>query len=450
MGNSVLGYEPSDLFPGPPDDTGTPLEQLDKLRNWAMNLQASLQDFLVLLNSEATQGFGSGDADSIITELNDNGTITIDGDTINIHGGAIVLDDVIDASGDLDSSAYTAAITNSSITLTASGTLNGAGGGSVTLDSITGTLPWDSGGTDVGKIRVPDHFVDAFPTNGSGLIITAEAMGYFKAGTLVNSSAQTGTFVAGEKVIQEVTLAEGLFSHNVTGSSHVFLPTSGTFSGTGGSREIVGQTSGARCTPDTYNATYPTFSALINNAGSFYFAGDGDNYISWDGSTITVRCSDGFIGSSTDYFDITNGTLLVYDGSSSYTRIEAGTDGIRIGPNSDGSSPGIQLIKTGIVLSNSSTLASVYQLDGISVTSVFEARCFSNSNELKVNMKGDDSSNHSFDFNNNTNNYELLGFELKECTVTTDTKGTPTTGDLRINSGNLQYYSGGWRTLTYT
>ena len=318
---SVLGIKPEDIIPGPPQEIGTPEQQLAELRDWAAKMSNALMDFLNLLDGDSTAGFGAGQADQIIQELNDNGTITIDGDTLNIHGGGIVLNDLFDASGDLESSAYTTAITNTSITINANGTLSGAGGGQANLGSLPGSITWDSGGSVQNDIKVPLHFVDSLPTSGSGLLMTSEALGFYTVGTLIidNESSGTGTPEPGEIVIQAGSGAEGIYSFETPGGHHSIFNTVGTFNNSG---LITGQTSGATITPSTVSTSYAAFQALITNQGNFYFAGDKGNYIAWNGTNIEIRCEGGLVGSSTSYMDITNGIIQIGN-STDYFRTDS-------------------------------------------------------------------------------------------------------------------------------
>lgn len=52
------------------------------------------------------------------------------------------------------------------------------------------------------------------------------------------------------------------------------------------------------------------------------------NRITWDGSTLDVTTDAGFLGSATNYFDVTNGELFLYDGDF-FTRVDV--NGIEIG-----------------------------------------------------------------------------------------------------------------------
>ncbi len=60
-----------------------------------------------------------------------------------------------------------------------------------------------------------------------------------------------------------------------------------------------------------FNTTSNTWPSVINNDGTFAFTIDASNEISHDGSTITVKAENGKIGSSTSFFDITNGNLTL-------------------------------------------------------------------------------------------------------------------------------------------
>ena len=65
------------------------------------------------------------------------------------------------------------------------------------------------------------------------------------------------------------------------------------------------------------------WKVYINSEGYFYFDGDDDNYIAWDGTDIEVKATKGYLGSSTNYFNITDGNIqLKHNSLSNYLFID--------------------------------------------------------------------------------------------------------------------------------
>jgi hypothetical protein len=175
-----------------------------------------------------------------------------------------------------------------------------------------------------GVYNVPTRFGDSMPTSGSGLVMTATELGYYKACKKATGTL-TGTLTRGTHVTQLTTGAIGIILDLTSGSTFLWIDVlSGTFSGSGASYRI-------RKTSSTGNYFQPdgTYADAIYNTcgfdsnGRFYFSGNATNYISWDGSLISIICSGGYIGSTSNYFDITNGRLHLESAADADTKVEA-------------------------------------------------------------------------------------------------------------------------------
>lgn len=362
-------------------------------------------------------------ADEIIQEVNANGTLTFDADTT-----------VADV---------TASSPQATSWLTDEGAL-------ATEDSID----WDSGGTSVasGLLTIPDHFVDAIPSSGSGLQVTAEGMGYYKSGHRLNVSDPSG-FVIGEIVEQLVTGPSKGIVWKTEGVYLYVTTLTGSWSGGGAGDPIVGQTSGTSKTKTGAATASTSFGMFIGASGDFYFAGDDDNYISWDGTNINIVCAGGIIGSSTDFFDITNGVLAFYEdvgpGSyDAYTRLESGTAGLTISTSSTGATPWIAANITGFVCAMDDAptglTAGVRLLGGTSGSEVFSVKAKEADDDVIFMMLGSDSTNHRIRFRNDSSLYDMRGVTLQMCVVGTETDAVQ--GALRINGNDLEcYLNGGWQ-----
>ena len=75
---SPLGIKPEDIIPGPPDDAGSPEQQLEALREWASKMSNAMMDFLNLLDRSS--------ADGVISDININGSVGIEGDNLEDLG----------------------------------------------------------------------------------------------------------------------------------------------------------------------------------------------------------------------------------------------------------------------------------------------------------------------------------------------------------------------------
>jgi len=187
------------------------------------------------------------------------------------------------------------------------------------------------------------------------------------------------------------------------------------------------------------------WNAFIKHDGDFYFGGDGDNYVSWDGSDFTVACEKGFIGSSTDYFDITSGILQVKtSGLAYYTYIANGAITVR-DATAGGGNVLCNMDYNGIDLYGGLALQLKDDNDNNGIILEVDG---TQSVEFWVETS---SSSHYIVYSDLSSSYLLGGFTVEDCTINECIIGSGTggtaQGTLRVNGNVLEcYLNGGWRT----
>lgn len=552
--NSLLGYNLSAELPHVPDIEGlSPEQKFQEIFGWAKRMRATYQELMDKINSAANIGFRQASAGGSSINSVTDGVLTFTdsgGATVTISGGGIL----IDSEDDLGSLTGTVDF------------LSQVGGGEKPENNATLGSDWS-----VDLSNVPARFADAIPASGSGLLMTADAMGYYKSGKSIIEQWTSGTFVVGEEVEQATSGAKGLvfevndysadaitngdmeldsdwadvgtpatnersgvekhggsYSRKFTGDvnegirqltitlaveqyrltmwvypddstdihvhihdgngtnvydatvsglnqdawNEVEIDITGLVAGStgrvefvstgaartwyiddvtliqhdeikvvtttgtlGASNVITGASSGATVTPSTAgditNAT--AFGMYISSSGDFYFAGDDSNYIAWDGTNINIVCSGGYIGSSTNFFDITNGKLQSKHSSiSRYVTIYDGD--FVMGNNADLSDPIFEITSSATVYDLSFFGFDNYDASGddgrfyIATNSSTKQFLWTVACDGQLRLKMDKDSAL----------YELYFWELNYCFVSGATNAVQ--GALRVNGNDLECY----------
>ena len=185
--------------------------------------------------------------------------------------------------------------------------------GKIVLSTATNDSGWTEGATWGTDLNPQASF-----SGGSGLILTTDGLGFYdQKSTQLKGTSHTGTFIMGERVEQASTGATGVVSNLFSQGAHtIFVLRKGAAFNT--TDLVTGAESSATITPSLIagGSAYVGFSTFIASNGSFFFNGDADSYIGWDGDTLNIR---GSIVAD----DIIAGTFTLADGST--LPIDSGT-----------------------------------------------------------------------------------------------------------------------------
>ena len=339
---SLLGYDPSGGLPHLPQEGADVNETVSNLLEYNRRLSAALSDLLEQFNTRANLGFRSMTMGANTIYSNENGdlvlaesgttSIVVDpttgtmtfsstggattyvktGDQINVPLAGVEGDTVYctlnstagaakyagrvyrhdGSSPTTDASWVEVAVGVNSTTVDSSGVViwsTGVTGSGKTADNATVGADWTSGNLT----NIPTRFGNALPGSGTGLIATATELGYYGSGKSISCSG-TGTPRIGEKVTQTNSGATGIIVGLPVNVIQVDV-LSGTFTGNVADT-LVTEDTGLTWTP--YGAAPTTIiiaKVRIDNAGRFYFAGDGSNYLSWDGVKLHIVVSDDIV-----------------------------------------------------------------------------------------------------------------------------------------------------------
>jgi hypothetical protein len=427
----AVDYDPIPTFPKLPENKGDVDVWRSKLNVFLQQLMHSIEDhFRFQFQEQATTGskyFQSlSDGTTTYTSLED-GEITLAG------GGTLI-------------------VTDDGITIQDKFYSTNVSAGKIVLASGDN---WD-GGVD----SIPTRFEDDVPNSGTGIVITTEKIGHYKAGKDLQGT-QTGTFEVGEKVIQASSNAEGIVVSVPSGNDLFVDVISGTF--ITGSNTVTGQTSSSTITNVTGITSPQIHTWFVDSNGRFYFGGDDGNYITWDGTNINIFCEGGYIGSTDNYFDITNskfrvgdaiGTNLIYlnwDGtdidikcdkgfigsSTDYHDITNGIfqlyssgtgryftmigDGYTLRDYEYGGTPGVtfySVASTGVEWRyQTGTNATGYQIYDSGSAVKIKARITGNPNKVDFKVQSYASTSNQIVIDDNTSSYDIDGIDIGQTTA---------------------------------
>ena len=201
-----------------------------------------------------------------------------------------------------------------------------------------------------------------------------------------------------------------------------------------------------------FNTTTNTWPARIGNDGKFYFGGDADNYIEWDGSEITVKCEKGFIGSGNDYFDITNGVLSI-TGSIADRYLQVDEDGVIISLEPNGA--GTVLINlgatdngTGLLLREYGAREAIIELQDTSGAELIKM-VVADDDSIFILESEDEAHQIIHEYGDPAGIYEIKGYDLDNCTLTdTEFEWAYSSGSIYVtmviaDGGFIGYYESG-------
>lgn len=189
-------------------------------------------------------------------------------------------------------------------------------------------------------------------------------------------------------------------------------------------------------------------TAKVNIGGS-------SEYVKWDGSNVNIVCSGGKIGSSTDYYDITEGLLQVKESGMDYYMITSGAS-LVFRSYAYGGTPGITYCAVGVtgltsMCNNASgnfaeiilqtTTADKFKTklthNGVDYDFYFGVYSLTNNNYILIDSA--------------TTTYEISKIDLKGCVITTDANATDGALKWDSSANKLQVYNGStslWETVS--
>ena len=386
----VLNHNPSDLLPPPLTAlSGNAQQDIQALFDYQKKLSSAYMELLQLFINEAQVGFSEFTDGTTTQYAYNDGVLTFTGD-----GGTTVT----------------------------------VGGSGITITSTAGNATYRSVGASIGSITDMAEGDTVYCTSNGGGYVSGYTYRWNGTDTwvLVGERAENTDNVGSKTatVVQNSvnTVAAGLDSDGNVQRNIVSTRITGGVS--------PGDT-GLYLTADYlgYYHTVDGWQSYIDKNGQFYFTGDASNYIAWDGSSITVKCTGGFIGSSTDYFNISDGILQCKNSSAAeYVTVQ---DGIISFTSSVGGD-----IRLGLDIR---TIA--FDMAGVGSWTIYAK----NGTDFPLSMGGDTNElfitfepfNGStlFKIDDDTSVYLIQGFDIDSCDIGQTTAGKVKASEYKSSDG---------------
>lgn len=173
-----------------------------------------------------------------------------------------------------------------------------------------------------------------------------------------------------------------------------------------------------------YNGT--SWATVINSNGTFSFKIDASNEVSHDGTSLTIKATKGKIGSSTDYFDITNGAMQLKGTGARYVYITGDTISWRDTADGGGNARitiGLNTITIAAISGASGAAFNLRDKDG---NSVFTCITDGITGDITV-FVGEPA--HRLHLSDANSTWELKAIDLQSCTLAS---GSSTTIDASL------------------
>jgi len=391
---SLLGFDAADLFPHAPTAGATPEETMANIMDFFPKFQAALQEFAAIVNTRALMGFQSMTDGTNTYLASEGGTLTL------AEGGDTTIA-VDEATGTMT---FTSTTGGGSATYVA----NGDSPPATPAEDDTWYVTADDGSYVKGRTYVYDgaDWVEV----GNLIYSTTITAGQISlTHTSVDSGNWTGT--VGSETAAHVADGSGRALDGLNVSGYVTQPLRST-----DMSSHSPSLDGLYMTAD-YLGFYDWgvgWMAYITDGGDFYFRGDPDNYLQWNATTavLDLKFKDGYLGSTTDYFDITNSILCLRQSDSQYAKLYSQGLVLTTGANGAGTAHA-RYTRTDCYLRRQSSGYVQMTVSGYDGSVAFSAYVNS-SDEGQILIQGD--TTHYLRCYKNTTTYELKGFALKSCT----------------------------------